>query len=263
MRRHDGARGWDEYARYYDWENARTLGRRDIQFWRALAAGAGGRVLELGCGTGRLLAPLARSGADLVGVDRSTAMLARAAARLGRLPRGLRPPIVRGDIRSLPFRASAFDLVIAPYGMLQSVLDDGDLDRTLSSVRRVLAPGGTFGVDLVPDLPRWREYDNARRLTGRSASGSRVSLVESVRQDRRRGLTIFDERFIERAGGRTTERRFSLTFRTVPLPNLVRRLERRGFRVEAALGGYDHRPWDEAAEVWILLARRAGRRVQS
>src|SRR2546428_4031449 len=73
----EGWKGWDAYAPFYDWENARTLGRRDVSFWQRLASSAGARVLELGCGTGRVSLPLARAGIDLVGIDRSAAMLAR------------------------------------------------------------------------------------------------------------------------------------------------------------------------------------------
>ena len=53
----EGWHGWDEYAAFYDWENARTVGRQDVTFWRNLAGRAKGRVLELGCGTGRVLVP--------------------------------------------------------------------------------------------------------------------------------------------------------------------------------------------------------------
>src|SRR6266850_5632511 len=77
----EGWRGWDEYAPFYDWENARTLGRRDVAFWQRVAAGADGPVLELGCGTGRITIPLAKHDIDVVGVDRSERMLERAIAR--------------------------------------------------------------------------------------------------------------------------------------------------------------------------------------
>ena len=76
-----GWEGWDDYAPFYDWENARTLGRRDVAFWQRAAKDAKGRVLELGCGTGRISLPLARAGIRVVGIDRSEPMLGRAAHR--------------------------------------------------------------------------------------------------------------------------------------------------------------------------------------
>src|SRR6202023_3614265 len=120
----EGWKGWDEYAPFYDWENARTQGRRDVPFWRHLTSGAGGLVLELGCGTGRLSLPLARAGAALVGIDRSAPMLSRAVrgaaalrARRGGRVRG-HLALVRGDTRALPFRQGTFRMVLAAYGGL-------------------------------------------------------------------------------------------------------------------------------------------------
>jgi SAM-dependent methyltransferase len=265
----EGWQGWDEYAPFYDWENARTLGRRDVAFWQRVAGRAGGAVLELGCGTGRVSLPLARAGVALVGIDRSAPMLARAERRVKALRRGHPPPggghdrrgggsitLVRGDIRTLPFRSRRFSMVLAPYGILQSLLGDGDLAATLDSVGHVLARGGTFGIDLVPDVPNWREYDNRVQLRGPLAGGGHLTLIESVRQDRRRRLTTFEQRYVERRGRRRIEHRFSLTFRTLSVKQMTRRLERAGFVVEAVLGDYRGRPWDERAEVWIILARR-------
>src|SRR4051794_196786 len=95
----EGWQGWDEYAPFYDWENAQTLGRRDVPFWRRVAAGAKGRVLELGCGTGRVSLPLARAGISLVGVDRSEPMLVRLARRSARAAKAARHlDVVRSDI---------------------------------------------------------------------------------------------------------------------------------------------------------------------
>jgi SAM-dependent methyltransferase len=256
----DGSAGWDEYADFYDWENARTLGRRDVPFWRDLAKRAGGLVLELGCGTGRILVPLARAGVPVVGIDRSDPMLSRARRRWARIGNPRRrtsaAPIVRGDIRRLPFGKQTFALVLAPYGMLQSLTRERDLAACLDSIARVLRPGGLVGIDLVPDLPRWSEYRDRITLRGRDRTGARITLRESVRQDRPRGLTIFDQEYAREAGSDRLVRRFSLTFRTLSISQLTSRLERAGFAVESALGDYGGGPWDPRADVWILLARR-------
>ena len=249
-----GWQGWDEYAPFYDWENAQTLGRRDVPFWTRLASQANGDVLELGCGTGRVSFPLAKSGVDLVGVDRSEQMLARARQRTSRTSG--RVSFVRADIRQLPFKRGRFSMVLAPYGVLQSLIRERDLIETLESVAHVLKPGATFGIDLVPDVPKWREYDNKVQLRGRAKGGARLTLIESVRQDRRRRLTTFQQEYIERRGGRESRHRFELTFRTLTIAQLSTRLERAGFRVDAVLGDYRGRPWDERADVWILLAKK-------
>jgi SAM-dependent methyltransferase len=255
----EGHEGWDEYAPFYDWENARTLGRRDLPFWRNLALQIDGRVLELGCGTGRLTIPLGRAGVTVVGIDRSVPMLARAAQRVRRGRLQSQVQLVRGDIRALPFRKRPpFDLVMAPYGMLQSLLRERDLAATLQAVHGVLKPGGTFGLELVADLPAWQEYRKKVSLTGWRGrrGGAHVTLVETVRQDRARRLTIFDQEFTERRGRQARVHRFALTFRTLSVPQVARRLEKAGFAVDALLGDYRGGPWDPRAEVWMVLARR-------
>jgi ubiquinone/menaquinone biosynthesis C-methylase UbiE len=263
MTKSEGWWGWDAYAPFYDWENARTLGRRDVAFWTRVAAEADGAVLELGCGTGRVTLPVARAGIHIVGVDRSAPMLARASRRKPRIPNPHRipnpkprPPVfVRADIRALPFRARSFATVIAPYGILQSLIRPRDLTATLDSVARVLPRGGTFGIDLVPDVPKWREYTNRVQLEGR-ARGARLTLVESVRQDVKRRLTTFEQRYIVRRGRQKSEHRFDLTFRTLSVPEMTAQLERAGFKISAVLGDYRGRSWDDRADVWIILARR-------
>jgi SAM-dependent methyltransferase len=273
-----GVEGWDAYAPFYDWENARTVGRRDVPFWRSLAAAENGPVLELGCGTGRITIPAARAGAHVVGVDRSAAMLERARSRVKRLKGAGSAALVRGDIRELPFRESngpalsepgeskgpalseqresnGFSLVMAPYGILQSLTREKDLTETLASVHRVLRRGGTFGIDLVPDLPRWSEY--SRRVSLRGLRGkTRVTLVESVRQDRKRRLTIFDHEYVERRGRLSRVHTFSLTFRTLSVPQITRRLAAAGFHVTAVLGDYKGGPWSPDSDVWVILAAR-------
>jgi SAM-dependent methyltransferase len=256
-RRPQGWQGWDDYAPYYDWENARTLGRRDVPFWLRMSGAVQGPVLELGCGTGRVTMPLAHEGVHVVGVDRSAEMLARAVRRKRRQRRGVRPDLTRADIRALPFGSGAFQMAIAPYGILQSLLSERDLAATLREVARVVQPDGIFGLELVADLPAWGEYAKRISLRGRRGTrGAHVTLIESVRQERRRQLTIFDQEFVERRGSLTRRHRFALTFRTLSVPQMTRRLAAAGFSIEAVLGDYQGGPWDRRADVWIILARR-------
>jgi ubiquinone/menaquinone biosynthesis C-methylase UbiE len=297
----EGFEGWDDYAPFYDWENARTLGRRDVPFWRHLALQAGGPVLELGCGTGRISVPLARAGVQLTGIDRSAPMLAFAQRRLRRVKRHSQVSLIQGDIRHLPFptasrgpegpplrsserqgrplrspggrsgaslrrvaaglqarKTTGFGAVIAPYGILQSLLRERDLSSTLAEVHRVLQPGGTFGLELVADLPSWEEYRKRVSLQGWRGrrGGAHVTLVESVRQDPARQRTIFDQEFTERRNGRRRVHRFSLAFRTLSVPQMRRRLERAGFEIAALLGDYRGRAWDARADIWLILARK-------
>jgi len=163
---------------------------------------------------------------------------------------------VRGDIRALPFPPETFSMVLAPYGMLQSLLREPDLKATLSAAASVLAPKGLFCVDLVPDVPRWREYSNQIQLRGRAGRDTQLTLIESVRQLPRQRHTVFEQRYLVKRGGETREHRFELTFRTLTVKQMIRRLESAGFVIEALLGDYRGRPWYEQADAWIILARR-------
>jgi hypothetical protein len=120
----------------------------------------------------------------------------------------------------------------------------------------VLLPGGTFAVDLVPDVPRWQEHGRRQTLKGRLGR-STITLLESVRQDRARRLTQFEQEFVERRpSGSRTVRRFTLTFRSLSIAEMSRRLERAGFRIGAVLGDYRGRAWDDRADVWVIVAHK-------
>ena len=100
----------------------------------------------------------------------------------------------------------------------------------LGAVHGVLEPGGLFGLELVADLPSWEEYQRRVSLKGwrSGTSGTHVTLTETVRQDRAKGLTIFDQEFTERIGRRRRVHRFALTFRTLSVRQMARRLEKAG-----------------------------------
>lgn len=119
----------------WGWESAAGRVRADRRARLFVTSGGirpGTRVLELGCGTGEFIRRVTLAGAQLVALDLSAELLAKAREKVGD---GVR--LVRADAEVLPFPDGAFDVV---YGC--SVLHHLDLEVALSEVRRVLRPGG-------------------------------------------------------------------------------------------------------------------------
>ena len=82
------------------------------------------------------------------------------------------------------------------------------------------------------------------------------SQSETSRSCGQRRVTTFDQEYVERREGKKQVHRFSLTFRTLSVPQMRRRLEKAGFRIRAVLGDYQGGPWHPEADVWIILASR-------
>jgi hypothetical protein len=123
------------------------------------------------------------------------------------------------------------------------------------SIARVVSKGGRFGVDLVPDLPRWSEYEGRKTLSGRMGRDTRVSLVESVRQDRAQKLTIFDQRYTTIRGRERREHHCSLTFRTLTVPQMARYAFYRPAGASTPPRGLSGTV-GSARDVWMLIARK-------
>jgi SAM-dependent methyltransferase len=100
-----------------------------------------GRVLDVGCGTGRAFGPMLRRGWEVVGCDLSPAMLEQARGKFGDSV-----PLVAADSRELP-ALGEFDLVWALNDVLNYLVEDGDLERALAGMRANLAPGGLILFD--------------------------------------------------------------------------------------------------------------------
>ena len=112
------------------------------------AARGGAPVLDLGCGSGLLAARIARSGARVIGVDSSRAMLRRARVRCA--PHASRVRWLARDLAALRL-PPAHALAVACHDVLNHLPSDAALRRVLRSVRRALAPGGSFVFDALTD----------------------------------------------------------------------------------------------------------------
>ena len=259
-------------ALLYDWEYRRR--RDDVRFYRTLAGERGGPVLDLGCGTGRLMLPLLRDGHVVVGLDRAPAMLARAAQRLARLgaaPRR-RALLVRGDLGTLAV-ARRFSFAVAAFHTIQHCESDGDLLRFFRGVAAALLPGGWLAFDTFAPTRRF--------LAERGPSGT-----TRFRHPRSGRATIYSERHVldgsilamtfryqpvaARGQARPRARTVSLRHRLLQPREIEALLARSGLDLIASWGGFDGRPLDaddERGEQHVYLARsqqaRTTRRVGS
>src|SRR5206468_5055813 len=141
---HHAGPAYDQIAHLYDVDMAQNMRFADVDFYAHNAQAKGGRVLELGCGNGRILLALAALGIDVVGVDRSQKMLAELFRKAS--ARGLSVRACAMDVRRLGF-AVRFDVVLCPYSIVTYMSDEDDAARMLEEVKYVLAPDGIVVVD--------------------------------------------------------------------------------------------------------------------
>lgn len=116
----------------------------DLDFYLELAGSVTGKVLDIGCGTGRLLLPLLKQGTDVVGLDNSKHMLKIAKDKCQAY--GYSPDLVQGDMRDFSF-AEKFDLIIIPYHSMIYMINDEDRKAVFQCVYNHLTPEGIFAFD--------------------------------------------------------------------------------------------------------------------
>lgn len=136
-------------------------GEPAVDFYRAEADRQGGRVLELGCGTGHKLIPIASDGHPCTGLELSPAMLAEAHRKADE--RDLAVEWVQGDMRDFDL-GRTYGLVFIAANALLHLHDTDDLLSCLRSVRAHLAPGARFVFDVFnPNLRMLADADGVRR----------------------------------------------------------------------------------------------------
>ncbi len=145
---------YENFAEFYDYVLPYAT-RTDVGFYVDLAREAHGPLLEVGCGTGRVLLPSARAGVEAVGLDVSRRMLDVLERSLSHEPPDVRERVrvVEADMRSFELR-QRFSLITMPFRAFQHALTPEDQRATLRCVRRHLAEGGRFVLDLFnPSIP--------------------------------------------------------------------------------------------------------------
>jgi len=226
----------------------------DVEFYRGLAREAGGSVLELGCGSGRVLLPIARDGFACTGLDSSDAMLGELARKSP--PENLR--CVRGTMQDFDFGSQRFPLIFSAFRSFQHLLTVEDQLSCLQAVRRHLAPGGRFAFDVfAPKLERIAVFDEKEFEEARWRDGE-VEIVRwaSVRRDP--AAQIMDVTFRyerHRPGSPAESHSVSTRMRYFFRYEVEHLLFRAGFSSVEVFGGFDRRPYDYFSGETVVIAK--------
>ncbi|HEX7253938.1 MAG TPA: methyltransferase domain-containing protein [Thermoanaerobaculia bacterium] len=256
--RHEEEEYGTSAARYYDPAYAvLRRGSADVEFYRALARETGGPVLELGCGSGRVLLPIVRDGIDGTGLDASGEMLER--LRRKDPPAHLR--LVEGRMENFDFGSERFALIYSAFRAFQHLLTVEEQLGCLAAVRKHLAPRGFFAFDVFAPLlqrialPEEPETEDVRF----QIDGEEVIRFVSVRRDLATQIMDVTFRYERRREGsvigndimRTRMRYF---FRY----ELAHLLARAGFGKARFFGGFDRRPYDYVSGETVIVASPDG-----
>jgi SAM-dependent methyltransferase len=249
---------FDRFARFYDWD---TEGETDdLDFYRNLVARTGGPVLEVGCGTGRVLLPLAKAGVRLTGVDVSPQMLARARAKLAAAGLADRVKLVEADATTMVLD----ERYRLAYVALNTFMHFTTREAQTAVLRRIhghLVPGGLLVLDLFnphPDLLQEADGRLVHDFTRPGpADGALSTRFHSQRIDPARQLLeitfFYDEQGPDGVLRRTTAP-FELYYFTRREVELL--LEACGFAVENVYGNYDLEGYWAGSSKLIVVARR-------
>lgn len=239
--------------------------RGDVAFYVEEARQTGSPVLDLACGTGRVLIPIAHAGVPVVGVDKSPAMLEAARKKLARLPEATRQRVelIEGDMRSFSL-GRRFDLAIIPFRSFLHLMTPADQRQALGRIREHLADDGRLVFSIFD--PRLEIIASHLGQPAALEKESEFTHPETGRQVvewvRRRfdaaTQTIDEERILEEleAGQVVSRTDAPISLRWVYRYEMEHLLELSGFAVEALYGGFDRGPFRHGGEqVWV--ARRA------
>ena len=225
---------WDEAfaERYEEWS---AHMRADIPFYAELARQAGGPLVELAIGNGRVAIPVARAtGQRVVGIDSSPAMLDQARARAGEA--GVELDLREGDMRQLALDEPAA-LIYCPYRALLHLPTWADRRRTFERVAASLQPGGRFA---------WNAFAFDHRFAARTDGQHKDKPVPHTIR-----YAVGDNRIdIRLDGGGKSSLWWASKNEWLGLIDVA------GLQLDALYGGFDGQLFTDDSNEYVFVARR-------
>ncbi|HKU99413.1 MAG TPA: class I SAM-dependent methyltransferase [Vineibacter sp.] len=222
-------------------------------FYLGLAREDGGRVLDLGCGTGMLACRIAAEGFDVTGADPAAAMLRVARAR----PGADKVAWVRTDGQSMDL-GRRFDLIYMTGHAFQALLTDADVLAVLATIVRHLAHDGRFAFETRnPAVQAWLRWTPAQtRTTVETAEHGRVEQCFDAQADGDSGIVAITQcdQYLDTGEQRTGHSRI----RFISQGHVAQLLAQAGLMTTAWYGDWDRKPFTPTCREIIAVSRRSG-----
>ena len=222
----------------------------DVAFYRALARDHGGPILELACGTGRILAPLAEDGHDVVGIDLEESMLAVSRAKLSN---SASAQLLQGDMRYFDL-GRKFRLILLPFNSLGHLYERADVENCFERVKQHLSDDGLFVISMFnPDLRLlMRGPDDFREVSRYldPESAREVVVTEAASYDR--ATQVITSNWHYSSGSQEFQNRLRL--RIFFPQELEALLHYAGFAIRKRFGNFDRTEFTSASPHQIILA---------
>lgn len=246
---------YDLIAPFYDIEHMRF--DEDLDLYRNFAELCGGKILELACGSGRVLLPLARAGHELTGVDSSEEMLDLARMRLEEAGVEKRCRLVKQDLCQLHLDQK-FRLAFIALGSFAHITSRRAQQQALASVKEHLSPGGTFIIDISNADVRYMEELSGQMLhqgTWRQRDGTMLTHFVSPASATDQHLLELTHFYDQHQQGGEVQRTVVNTFLYLFERNEIELLlEQAGFVVKDIYGDYDLSPFHLESPRLICIA---------
>jgi SAM-dependent methyltransferase len=228
-----------------------------IDFYLGLARQAKGPVLEIACGTGRILLPCAQAGVDIEGLDLYDGMLATLRKKAAAL--GLSPTLHRADMGDfqLPRRYALIMITFNAFG--HNMTQEAQI-RCLECCRQHLLPGGVLALDgSFPTIEWIGAPQNTRVLEGTTThpqTGQTVRCYDTRRFDRVKQIqySLNESELLDADGKVTSVHRSQIEIRWIYKEEMALLLRVAGFPRWEILGGFDRRPLTDEKDQMIVLA---------
>ncbi|MDQ8187630.1 class I SAM-dependent methyltransferase [Pelagicoccus sp. SDUM812002] len=232
----------------------------DLSFYQWFVDLVDGPILDLGCGTGRILLPFAEDGKEVVGLDGSQTMLDLCASRLESA--GATAELVRGDMRDFDLGDRRFGSILVPGFSVQMLLEDVELEACFDCCRKHLREDGQLIVSThMPWEMIWDGRESCpmeeRKRVDLPEIGEQLVAFQAWQIDTHKQRLVLKNRFErwDAAGDLVSSETKEMTIRWHLPHEMMVRLGEAGFSDVSVYGDFDFEPPEPDSESLVYLAR--------